>query len=73
MKRLLASGLSTLLFIAGSALADLKIMVGVDPSDRESMVISVLDMQQTLSKIAGQPVLAAKSQDLGDVMRSTHR
>jgi rhodanese-related sulfurtransferase len=71
MKRLLASGLWTLVFIAGSALADLKIMVGVDPSDRESMVISVLDMQQTLSKIAGQPVLAVKSQDLGDVMRST--
>jgi ABC-type nitrate/sulfonate/bicarbonate transport system substrate-binding protein len=71
MKRLLASGLGTLLFIAGSALADLKIMVGVDPSDRESMVISVLDMQQTLSKIAGQPVVAVKSQDLGDVMRST--
>ena len=71
MKRLLASGLWTLLLVAGPALADLKIMVGVDPSDRESMVISVLDMQQTLSKIAGQPVLAAKSQDLGDVMRST--
>jgi rhodanese-related sulfurtransferase len=46
-------------------------MVGVDPSDRESMVISVLDMQQTLSKIAAQPVHAVKSQDLGDVMRST--
>lgn len=71
MKRLLASGLWTLVLVAGSALADLKIMVGVDPSDRESMVISVLDMQQTLSKIAGQPVLAVKSQDLGDVMRST--
>jgi len=71
MGRLIASGLWTLLFFAGSALADLKIMVGVDPSDRESMVISVLDMQQTLSKIAGQPVHAVKSQDLGDVMRST--
>ena len=71
MGRLIASGLWTLLFIAGSALADLKIMVAVDPSDRESMVISVLDMQQTLSKIAGQPVHAVKSQDLGDVMRST--
>ena len=46
-------------------------MVGVDPSDRESMVISVLDMQQTLGRIAGQPVHAVKSQDLGDVMRST--
>ena len=71
MGRLTASGLWTLLFFAGSAIADLKIMVGVDPSDRESMVISVLDMQQTLSKIAGQPVHAVKSQDLGDVMRST--
>ncbi len=71
MRRLLASGLWTLLFFAGSAIADLKIMVAVDPSDRESMVISVLDMQQTLSRIAGQPVHAVKSQDLGDVMRST--
>ncbi|MDQ6916592.1 MAG: rhodanese-like domain-containing protein [Pseudomonadota bacterium] len=71
MKRVLATGLWTLVFIAGAALADLKIMVGVDPSDRESMVISVLDMQQTLSKVAGQPVHAVKSQDLGDVMRST--
>ena len=64
-------GLWTLLFFAGSAIADLRIMVGVDPSDRESMVISVLDMQQTLGRIAGQPVHAVKSQDLGDVMRST--
>jgi rhodanese-related sulfurtransferase len=71
MGRLIASGLWTLLFAAGHALADLKIMVGVDPSDRESMVISVLDMQQTLSRVSGQPVHAVKSQDLGDVMRST--
>ena len=71
MGRLIASGLWTLLFFAGSAIADVKIMVAVDPSDRESMIISVLDMQQTLSRIAGQPVHAVKSQDLGDVMRST--
>jgi rhodanese-related sulfurtransferase len=71
MGSLIASGLWTLLFFAGSAIADLKIMVAVDPSDRESMVISVLDMQQTLSRIAGQPVHTVKSQDLGDVMRST--
>ena len=71
MGHLMAPGLWTLLFFAGSAIADLRIMVGVDPSDRESMVISVLDMQQTLSRIAGQPVHVVKSQDLGDVMRST--
>ena len=71
MRHLMVPGLWTLLFFAGSAIADLRIMVGVDPSDRESMVISVLDMQQTLGRIAGQPVHAVKSQDLGDVMRST--
>jgi len=71
MGHLMAPGLWTLLFFAASAIADLRIMVGVDPSDRESMVISVLDMQQTLGRIAGQPVHAVKSQDLGDVMRST--
>ena len=71
MGHLMAPGLWTLLFFAGSAIADLRIMVAVDPSDRESMVISVLDMQQTLGRIAGQPVHAVKSQDLGDVMRST--
>ena len=71
MGRLIASGLWTLLFVTGSALADISVMVGVDPSDRESMIISLLDMQQTLSKVAGQPVHAVKSQDLGDVMRST--
>ena len=58
MGNLMAPGLWTLLFFAGSAIADLRIMVGVDPSDRESMVISVLDMQQTLGRIAGQPVHA---------------
>ncbi|HWZ72054.1 MAG TPA: rhodanese-like domain-containing protein [Casimicrobiaceae bacterium] len=71
MRRVIASGLWTLLFFAGSAIADLKVMVAVDPSDRESMVISVLDMQQMLSKVSGQPVHAVKSQDLGDVMRTT--
>src|ERR1022692_2439534 len=50
MGRLIASGLWTLLFVTGSALADISVMVGVDPSDRESMIISLLDMQQTLSK-----------------------
>src|ERR1700676_565700 len=70
MGRVIASGLWTLLFFAGSAIADLKVMVGVHPSDRESMVISVLDMQQMLSKVSGQPVYAVKSQKPGDVMRT---
>ena len=45
-------------------------MVGVDPSDREAIVISLLDLQASLSKATGKTVKASRSQDLGDVMRS---
>src|SRR5438105_3629249 len=68
MKRILALALW---LAAGTAAADLKVMVGVDPSDRESMVISLIDLGTMLSRVAGQPVRCYLSQDLGDVMRST--
>ncbi len=71
MGRIRVSGLLALLFVTGTAAVELKVMVGVDPSDRESMFISLIDMQLTLSRVMGQPVHAYKSQDLGDVMRST--
>jgi len=72
MGRILILGLAALLLAAGTAAAaELKVMVGVDPSDRESMVISLIDMQLILSRVLGQPVHAYKSQDLGDVMRTT--
>jgi rhodanese-related sulfurtransferase len=60
-----------LLFASAEAAADLKVMVAVDPSDRESIVISVIDLQATLSRVTGQSVSAIRSEDLGDVMRST--
>ncbi|HSV18305.1 MAG TPA: rhodanese-like domain-containing protein [Casimicrobiaceae bacterium] len=60
-----------LLLASGSATADLRVMVGVDPSDRESMVISMIDLGGTLSRVTGQPVHTFLSKDLGDVMRST--
>ncbi len=57
---------------AGAGVADLKVMVGVDPSDRESMVISVLDMQtDAVESRRANRCMHSKSQDLGDVMRST--
>ena len=71
MGRVLGWTLCMVLFAAGAEAAQLKVMVGVDPSDRESMLISVLDMQATLSKATGQTVQALRSQDLGDIMRST--
>jgi rhodanese-related sulfurtransferase len=57
--------------VAAEAAAEIKVMVAVDPSDRESIVISVLDLQATLSRVTGQTVTAIRSEDLGDVMRST--
>ncbi len=60
-----------LLLAAGSAAADVKVLVAVDPSDRESMAIAVQDIAGPLSKAAGTPVKVSKSQDLSDAMRST--
>src|SRR5438874_7980990 len=60
-----------LLFLAAQAAAELKVMVAVDPSDREAVVISVMDLQAQLSRVTGQSVSAIRSEDLGDVMRST--
>jgi rhodanese-related sulfurtransferase len=71
MGRLLAWTLWALLFASAQAAADLKVMVAVDPSDREAIVISVIDLQATLTRVTGQSVSAIRSQDLGDVMRST--
>jgi rhodanese-related sulfurtransferase len=63
--------ISALLLVAAEASAEIKVMVAVDPSDRESIVISVLDLQATLARVTGQSVSAIRSEDLGDVMRST--
>src|SRR5947207_320585 len=71
MGRVLAWMPWALLFVAAQAAAELKVMVAVDPSDREAIVISVIDLQATLSRVTGQSVSAIRSQDLGDVMRST--
>jgi hypothetical protein len=72
MRRAIVWTLSRLfLSVAATAAAELKVMVGVDPSDREAIVISLLDLQASLSKATGDTVKASRSQDLGDVMRST--
>jgi len=71
MGRVFTWTLWALLFASTQAAADLKVMVAVDPSDRESVVISVMDLQATLTRVTGQSVSAIRSEDLGDVMRST--
>ena len=71
MRRVLVLAVSTLLLVAMEAAAQLRVMVAVDPSDRESIMISVLDLQATLARVSGQTVTAIRSEDLGDAMRST--
>ncbi|TMH59184.1 MAG: sulfurtransferase [Betaproteobacteria bacterium] len=71
MGRTFAWVIAALLFVTTRAVADVKVMVAVDPSDRESIVISVMDLQAQLSRVTGQSVSAIRSEDLGDVMRST--
>jgi len=56
---------------AGTAAADIKVLVAVDPSDRESMAIGMQDIGVSLSRAAGVPARMSKSQDLSDAMRST--
>jgi rhodanese-related sulfurtransferase/ABC-type phosphate/phosphonate transport system substrate-binding protein len=60
-----------LAFVAGTAAADIKLLVAVEPSDREAMVISAQEIGASLSRAAGVPVRSSKSQDLSDAMRST--
>ena len=47
MGRVLAWTLWALAFASAQAAADLKVMVAVDPSDREAIVISVIEGQKT--------------------------
>ena len=67
----LASALLLSIMAATAAAADLKVMVAIDPSDRESMIIGHYEIQRSLARVVGGPVQSFKSQDLGDVMRST--
>jgi rhodanese-related sulfurtransferase/ABC-type phosphate/phosphonate transport system substrate-binding protein len=71
MQLRVSSVLAIAVFATAAGAADLKVMVAVDPSDRESMIISQYEIQRTLARVTGQAVQASKSQDLGDVMRST--
>ena len=67
----LALALLVPIMAASAAAADLKVMVAIDPSDRESMIIGHYEIQRSLARVVGGPVQSFKSQDLGDVMRST--
>jgi len=71
MRFRIALTLAAAIVTTGATAADFKVMVAIDPSDRESMVISQYEIQRALAKVIGAPVVVFKSQDLGDVMRST--
>ena len=71
MSHRIVAALVMSILAAGAAAADLKVMVAIDPSDREAMLISPYEVQRTLARAVSGPLQVAKSQDLGDVMRST--
>jgi rhodanese-related sulfurtransferase len=54
-----------------AALADLKVLVAVDPSEEMSGFVHTDEISAGLSRAAGTAVRATKTENLGDAMRST--
>lgn len=54
-----------------ACLAQLKVMVAVDPSDANSGFVSTEEISNGLMRAAGKPVRALSTENLGDAMRST--
>ena len=50
---------------------DIKILIAVDPSDSEGLVMNPTSLAATLGTVTGRPVKVAKSEDLGNAMRAT--
>lgn len=54
-----------------ACLAQLKVMVAVDPSEANSGFVSTEEISSGLMRAAGKPVRARSTENLGDAMRST--
>lgn len=55
-----------------SAIAEpLKLMVAVEPSDEGAGFVTTEEISSGLARVAGRPVRASKTENLGDAMRST--
>jgi rhodanese-related sulfurtransferase len=54
-----------------ACLAQLKVMVAVDPSDANSGFVSTEEISNGLMRAAGKPVRSLSTENLGDAMRST--
>ena len=74
MLRLLARIL-LLAAVAGPAAAqsggEVKVLIGLDPSDSEGLLVNGTALAATLGNAAGRPVKVTKSDDLGNAMRAT--
>ncbi len=53
------------------ARAELKVLIGIDPSDVESLLISTSAISSAISGASGLPAKVIKSNDLGNAMRAT--
>lgn len=54
-----------------SAIAQLKLMVAVDPSEQSAGFVSIDEISAGLARASGRSVRAIKTENLGDAMRST--
>jgi len=74
MFRMLAVALMSLA-LAGPAAAqsggEIKVLIGLDPSDSEGLLVNGTALAATLGNAAGRPVKVTKSDDLGNAMRAT--
>lgn len=63
------------LALAGPAVAqpggDIRVLIGLDPSDSEGLLVNATALAATLGNAAGRPVKVTKSDDLGNAMRAT--
>jgi rhodanese-related sulfurtransferase len=61
-----------LMFVSGSALAELSALIAIEPtSRREGLMVSRTAIEASLSKAVGRSVTVSSSDDLAEVMRST--
>ena len=57
--------------VAAQGTAEITVLIAVDPSDSEGLVVNTAAIASSLGAAAGRPVKVVKSDDLGNAMRAT--
>ncbi|MCC7327821.1 MAG: PhnD/SsuA/transferrin family substrate-binding protein [Burkholderiales bacterium] len=67
----LAVGLALSLSALAQPTGEIKVLIAIDPSDSEGLLINPTAIAATLGNAVGRPVRITKSDDLGNAMRAT--